>query len=414
MLHYKSNFSLFGAAALLLTSLASAQIIGGNGGGNNGCSKMSLGSGASLNGYIPLPPSSLWNQSVANAPVDPNSSAIISFIGSSIGMHADFGSGYYNGSIIGNPYIVTDGSNPLVNVQVTLYPTESDPGPMRIPPNTPVQGDPNPPPGTDRHIMVLDRTNCWLYEAWQAFKQSDNSWNVSTSAVWDMTTNEQRPWTWTSADAGGTPMFPGMVRYDEVNSGAIHHALEFTLQYTKQAFTPPASHWAATSSNSLAAPMGMRLRLKNSFDITPFAPEVQVILKALKTYGMILVDNGAPMFLSGTPDSRWNNTNLQQLKQVTASNFEVLMISPLYTISNYPKGPQPVVNSFTATTSQGAGQPVTLSWNVAYPEYYSVSPSVGTLRTNTAVVYPMTTTTYTLTATNQYGRTTATVTVPVH
>jgi hypothetical protein len=262
--------------------------------------------------------------------------------------------------------------------------------------------------------MVLDRTNCWLYEAWQAFKQSDNSWNVSESAVWDMTTNEQRPWTWTSADAGGTMMFPGMVRYDEVAAGSINHALEFTVQYSKQAFTPPASHWAANSGNPLAAPMGMRMRLKSSFDISSFPSDVQVILKALKTFGMIVIDNGAPMFLSGTPDSRWNNTNLQQLSRVKASDFEVLLISPLYTISNFPKGPAPAVNSFTATTSAGAGQPVTLSWNVTYPEYYSVSPGVGPTRTTTAVVYPTTTTTYTLTATNQFGRATSAVTVPVH
>lgn len=415
---FKAKLYLLPLCALVinLSNVAAAQIIGGTGGGGNGspCSKMSLGVGASLNGYVPLPASSLWNQNISNAPVDPNSSAIISFIGSSTGMHADFGSGYWDNQIIGNPYIVIDSSTPLVNVNVTEYPAESDPGPMRIPSNTPLQGDPNPPQGSDRHFMVLDRSNCWLYEAYHAFKQGDNSWNVGQSTAWDMTTNEQRPWTWTAGNAAGTPMFPGMVRYDEVATGVIKHALEYTLRYTKQSFTPPASHSAATSGNSLAAPMGMRLRLKASYDISRFSPEVKVILQALKTYGMILVDNGAPMFLSGTPDSRWNNDNLRQLGQVTASNFEVVLISPLYDSYNYPKGPKPVVSTFTATTSNGPGQPVTLSWSVQNGEYYSVSPAVGPTRNLSAVVYPSQSTTYTLTATNQYGRTTATVTVPVH
>jgi hypothetical protein len=397
-------------AALFATfgSYASAQISRGN-----NCSKMSLGIGANLNGLIPLPPSSLWNQNVTNAPVDPNSAAYINLIGSNQGMHADFGSGYWQGSFIGNPYIVVDGNQPTVNINITDYPAESDPGPMPIPPDAPVQGDPNPPPGSDRHVMVLDRGNCWLYEMWRAFKQADDSWNAGTAAAWDLTANEQRPWTWTSADAAGTPMFPGMVRYEEVANEAINHALEYTLKYTQAAFTPPASHFAANSGNPYAAPMGMRMRLKDGFDITPFPPDVQVILKALKIYGMILVDNGAPMFLSGTPDSRWNNSDLAMLKQVTASSFDVLLISPLYTINNYPKGPAPVINSFTATASNGPGQPVTLSWNVSYGEYYGIAPTVGPLRGNSVVVYPTATTTYTLTATNQYWRSTSTVMVTV-
>jgi hypothetical protein len=410
----KSKMSLYVFCVLLLVAASSAQISGGSGGNNNTCTKASLGIGASLNGYIPFPPSNLWNQSVATAPVDPNSSAIISFIGSSTGIHADFGSGYYNGHIIGNPYIVVDGSTPLVNVTLTDYPAESDPGPMRIPPNAPVQGDPNPDPGTDRHVMVLDTSTCWLYEFWHGFKNADNSWNAGVAAVWDLNTNEQRPWSWTSADAAGTAMFPGMVRYDEVNSGKINHALEFTVRWTKAAFTPPASHHAANTGNSLAAPMGMRLRLKSSFDITRFSPEVQVILQALKTYGMIVVDNGAPMFLSGTPDSRWNNTHLQELKQVTTSDFEVLLISPLYTYWNDPRGPAPIISSLKATSTAGPGQPVTLSWSLVYGEYNSISPSVGPVRGLSVVVYPTSTTTYTFTATNQFGRATATVTVPVN
>ena len=400
---------LIAATILAFSAFAAAQIIGGN----NNCSKMSLGIGASLNGYVPLPPTSLWNTNISNAPVDPNSSAIINFIGAGIGMHPDFGAGYWQGSKIGNPYIVVPGTQPVVNINFTQYGSESDPGPMPVPPNAPVQGDPNPPVGSDRHVMVLDAGNCWLYELWNAFLQPDGSWNAGDAAAWDLTANEQRPYLWTSADAAGTPMFPGMVRYDEVAAGAINHALEFTVQYTKAAFTPPASHYAATSGNSLAAPMGMRVRLKAGFDISGFPPDVQVILTALKKYGMIVVDNGAPMFLSGTPDDRWNNDHLAMLKQVTASNFEVLLISPLYTQYNYPRGPVPVINSFTSTKSNGSGQPVLLTWNVTYGEYYGVAPAIGPLRGTSVTVYPKVTTTYTLTATNAYGRSTSTVTVVV-
>jgi hypothetical protein len=283
---------------------------------------------------------------------------------------------------------------------------------MPIPTNAPIEGYPNPGNG-DRHVLVIDKGNCWLYELYQAYKINPGLCNAGSGAVWDLQANEQRPYTWTSADAAGLPIFPGLVRYDEVAAGAIKHAIRFTLQYSKQAFTPPASHWAANSSNNLAAPMGMRLRLKASFDISGFPPEDQVILTAMKQYGMIMADNGSSMFITGTPDSRWNNDHLGQLRQVTASDFDVLLISPLYTPQNVPTGPNPTINSFTATASGGAGQPVTLSWNVTNGEYYIVSPSVGAIRGNTVVVKPQVTTTYTLYATNQYGRSTAQVTVTV-
>jgi hypothetical protein len=204
-----------------------------------------------------------------------------------------------------------------------------------------------------------------------------------------------------------------LIRWDEVATGHINHALRITLQHSKQAFTPPASHWAANSSNQYAAPMGMRLRLKASFDVSGFPPEDQVILTALKQYGAIMADNGSSMFLTGTPDMRWNNNHLGQLRQVTASDFEVLLISPLYTPQNVPTGPNPTINSFTASSSGGSGQPVTLSWNVTNGEYYVVSPAVGAIRGSSVVVYPTTTTTYTLYATNPFGRTTRQVTVTV-
>lgn len=373
----------------------------------NPCANLSVGIGASLNGFVPFPPSSPWNRNIANAPLDPNSSAIISFIGSSVVLHPDFGAGLWQGQLIGIPYIVVPATQANVNINYTLYGAESDPGPMPIPANAPVQG------GNDRHVIVIDKGNCWSYDLYRGYLQNNGSWNADGGAAWDLTANEQRPYLWTSSNAAGTSEFAGLVRYDEVAAGAINHALEFTLRYTKEAFTPPASHWAANSTNNLAAPMGMRMRLKAGYDISRFPREVQVILTALKKYGMIVVDNGAPMFLSGAPDPRWNNSNLHQMQQLTASDFEVVLSSPVYTRNNVPTGPKPSINSFTATSSSGPGQPVTLSWSVANGEYYAVNPTVGVLRDTSVVVNPTVTTTYTLYATNAYNRSTAQVTVVV-
>jgi len=377
------------------------------------CSVMSLGRAASLNGFVPFPADNAWNQDISSAPVDPNSSAIINFIGASAPLHPDFGAGLYGGQTIGIPYIVVSGS-PFVNVKYTAYGNESDPGPMPVPKNAPIEGYPKPGSG-DRHVLVLDRDNCWLYELYHSYLQKDGSWKAGSGAVWDLLNDEQRPFTWTSADAAGLPIFPGLARYDEVASGQIQHALRFTLQYSQTAFTPPASHWAGNSTNTYAAPMGMRLRLKSSYDITSFPPQSQVILAALKKYGMIMADNGSSMFISGDPDNRWNNNDLNTLKQVPASAFEVVLINPLYTPSNVPTGPSPMINSFTANPSTAsAGQPVTLSWKVTGASYFVISPQVGAVRGNSTVVSPTVTTTYTLHGANQYGRSTATVRVTVH
>jgi len=377
------------------------------------CSVMSLGRAASLNGFVPFPADNAWNQDISSAPVDPNSSAIIHFIGASTPLHPDFGAGLYAGQTIGIPYIVVSGS-PFVNVKYTAYGSESDPGPMPVPKNAPIEGYPKPGNG-DRHVLVLDRDNCWLYELYHSYLQTDGSWKAGSGAVWDLLNDEQRPYTWTSADAAGLPIFPGLARYDEVASGQIRHALRFTLQYSQTAFTPPASHWAGNSTNTYAAPMGMRLRLKSSYDITSFPPQSQVILAALKKYGMIMADNGSSMFISGDPDNRWNNSDLNTLKQVPASAFEVALINPLYTPSNVPTGPLPAISSFTANPSTAsAGQPVTLSWKVTGASYFVISPQVGAVRGTSTVVSPTVTTAYTLYGTNQYGRSTATVRVTVH
>ena len=386
---------------------------GGTGSGQNLCSGISTGQGASLNGFRPFPADNAWNQDISTAPVDPNSDAIINFIGSSIGLHPDFGSGLYSGSSIGIPYVVVDSSQSPVNINFTAYGDESDPGPMPVPANAPIEGYPNPGNG-DRHVLVIDSANCFLYELYSSYPNNDGSWNAGSAAIWDLQNDEQRPWTWTSADAAGLSIFAGLVRYDEVASGKIQHAIRFTLAQSQAAMVPPASHWASNSSNPLAAPMGMRMRLKSSFDISGFSANVQVILTALKKYGMIMADNGSSMYLSGAPDDRWDNNDLHNLSQVTASDFEVVRMNPVYTQANVPQGAAPSIGSFTASASSvSAGTKVTLSWQASGASYFVISPQVGAVRGNSVAVTPSQTTTYTLYATNQYGRTTASVALTV-
>jgi len=373
---------------------------------------MSLGPLASLNGFVPFPSTNLWNTDISNAPVDPNSSNLINYIGASVTLHPDFGSGQYAGQSIGIPYQVEGGTQPKAPVKLNAYASESDPGPMPIPSNALIEGYPAPGNG-DRHVLVLDQGGCWLYELYNAHTKS-GAWSADSSAIWDMTINEQRPYTWTSADAAGLPIFVGLVRYDEVAAGAIHHAVRFTVPTSREAFTPPASHWASSVTDPNAPPMGMRMRLKASFDISGFSPANQVILTALKKYGMILADNGSAIYISGMPDSHWNNDDLGALKSIAASNFDVILMSPIYTPSNVPTGPAPTVVSFTANPpAVSAGQPVTLSWNVSNSIYNIVSPQVGPVRGTSVVVTPAATTTYGLFATNQYGRKIAKVTVTV-
>jgi hypothetical protein len=412
-------FSVLIAPSLLLTgcggTVGTLQT-GDNGGGGQQvtpCNVITTGQGTNLNGFRPFPADSLWNQDISAAAVDPNSTAIINFIGPSIGLHPDFGAGEYQGSTIGIPYLVVDGSQSMSGINFTAYGDESDPGPMPIPASAPIEGYPNPGSG-DRHVLVIDNSNCFLYELDSSYANSNGTWNADSAAVWDLQNGEQRPWTWTSADAAGLAIFPGLIRYDEVASGQIQHAVRFTLQNSQAAFVPPASHWAANSTNPLAAPMGMKLRLKANYDITPFSTNVQVILTALKKYGMIMADNGSSMYLSGTPDDRWDNDDLHNLGQVPASAFEVVQMNPIYTAASVPQGSAPAISSFTANaTTVSAGSTVTLSWQAADAGYYIISPQLGAVRGNSVSVTPTQTTTYTLYATNQFGRSTSTITITV-
>lgn len=379
----------------------------GSGGSNqSACSTMSTGLGASLNGFVPFATDSPWNKDISASPADANSSAIINFIGPTIGLHPDFGSGG-----IGIPYAVVSGTQSPVSITFGAYGDESDPGPMPIPGNAPIEGGAGAT--GDRHVLVLDNSRCFLYELFGSVANTNGSWNADSAAVWDLLSNQQRPWTWTSADAAGLPIFPGLVRYDEVAAGEIQHAIRFTLPASRAAMVPPAAHWASNSTNANAAPMGMRLRLKAGYDISGFTTNVKVILTAMKRYGLIMADNGSTMYITGAPDNRWDNDELHDLSQVPASAFEVVQMSPVYTASSVPQGAAPGIASFTATPSSGAGSNVTLSWSVSNASYVIVSPQVGAVRGTSVTVTPGQTTTYTLYATNQYDRSTATVTVTV-
>ena len=388
---------------------------GGTGGTGNqdlACNVMSTGQGASLSGFVPFTSSSAWNTDISSAAVDPNSAGIISNWVGSVNVHPDFGSD----PTYGIPYVVASGSQSLVNINLEAYADESDPGPMPVPANAPVEGGSSST--GDRHVLVLDNGNCFLYELYNSTPNPDGSWSADSTAVWDLlgpdsSNTEQRPYTWTSADAAGLPIFPGLVRYDEVAAGKIQHAFRFTLPLTSAAFTPPASHDAATSSDPTAPPMGMRLRLKSSYDISSFDANMQVILTAMQKYGLILADNGSALFVTGAPDSRWG-LDLNSLKTVPASAFEVLLMSPVYTNATAPTGAAPAITSFTATpSSTSSGGNTTLAWTTSNATYNIVSPGVGAVRGISITVNPTATTTYTLYSTNQYGRTTSTVTVTV-
>src|SRR5215472_3660957 len=378
------------------------------------CSGVSLGQGANLNGFVPFPSTSLWNTDISSAPVDPNSANIINFIGATVTLHPDFGAGTFHSQTIGIPYQVVAGKQPKVDVTLGLYASESDPGPQPIPGNALIEGYPKPGNG-DRHVLVLEKDGCWLYELFHGAISKSGAWSADSAAIWDLTIDQKHPYTWTSADAAGLPIFVGLARHDEVAAGVINHALRFTVPTTRRAFVLPATHWASSVTDPNAPPMGTRLRLKASFDISSYPADDQVILTALKKYGMILADNGSAIFISGTPDNAWNNANLNLLKQITASNFEVIALGTVYTDANVPTGPSPTISSFTANpTTVTAGSPVTLSWSVSNSIYNIIDPQVGPVRGTSIMVTPAATTTYTLDATNQFGRTTATVIVTVH
>lgn len=390
------------------------------------CGKMSTGDNASLNGFVPFPASSAWNTDISSAPLDPNNAAITSAAGfAGLHLHHDFSS--VAGGNYGIPYVVVDSSTTsLVPISVVDYASESDVALAPFPTTAPIEGSPADCVGWpdayvgDSHVLVLDRNACILYETFNTHR-CNGQWSSSSETIWDLRNYEQRPWGWTSADAAGLPIFPGLVRYDEVASGAINHAIRFTMQHTKNDsnggyFVEPASHAAGTDWGVYNV-MGMRVRLKASFDISGFSAANQVILTAMKKYGMILADNGSYFYFQGVPDPRWDDDDLHNLDSVQSSNFEVVQMTPTYPgydDATAPTGNPPTINSFTASaTSVSAGTAVTLTWDTANDSYDFID-QLGGVRGGSVTITPSATTTYTLNATNQFGRSTQAVTVTVH
>ena len=265
-----------------------------------------------------FPSDNIWNQDISQLPVDSNSSQYIASIGAGSFLHPDFGSNLSYGI----PYNVVDQAIPGTSVSFQ-YADESDPGPYPIPPNPVIEQ------GSDHHLLIVDTYNCHLYELYDAVQNADGSWQAGSGAIWDLRSDALRPAGWTSADAAGLPIFTGLVRYGDVASGAIDHALRFTVQQTSDSYIWPARHEASQSSNPTFPPMGLHLRLKASVDISGFPPADQVILTALKHYGMIVADNGSNWYLSGAADSRWDDNVLDQLKTIPGSDFEVVDTSSL-------------------------------------------------------------------------------------
>lgn len=343
-----SLFALVASVALLIGCGGSGGDAGGSGsgsgtggattgsGGTTGSSTTGgsstggvpdLGPGANLNGYRPFPADNPWNQAVDSEPVDPNSATLIASIGLTKNLHPDFGANW-NGGPFGIPYVVVGSGTAPVPMSFD-YADESDPGPYPIPPGAPIEG--GPASSGDRHVLVIDRDSQRLYETFASYPQPGGGWHCGSGAIFDLTSNALRPLYWTSADAAGLPIFPGLVRYDEVQRGTIDHALRFTVSISRRAFVHPARHWASSNTSASRPPMGMRVRLKASFDISGYPASAQVILRALKKYGMMVADNGSDWFLSGAPDARWNDAELNTLKQVKGSDFEVVRMGTIVT-----------------------------------------------------------------------------------
>lgn len=272
-----------------------------------------------------FPATNAWNERVDTLPVAANSAQLIQSIGLSTGLHPDFGSGLWDGGPIGIPFDVVSKKTPRARVRFD-YADESDKAPYPIPKAVHIEGGAQS--NGDRHALLLDKDACKLYELF-ALRHSGSGWTAGSGAVFDLRSNKLRPAGWTSADAAGLPIFPGLTRYDEVARGVINHALRFTASRTRRQYVYPARHYASSSDDPSLPPMGLRVRLKAGVDISHFPRQARVVLQALKTYGMILADNGSNWYISGAPNPKWSNDDLHSLGQITGSDFEVVDTSSL-------------------------------------------------------------------------------------
>jgi hypothetical protein len=267
-----------------------------------------------------FPKSNAWNQRVDRLPVAANSAEIVNSIGADRGLKADFGSGLWEGAPIGIPITVVGRRQPKTRVSFE-YAGESDRVPYPIPRNVAIEGGRRS--DGDRHALIVDRDSCKLYELFALYPQG-RGWRAGSGAVWNLRTNRLRPAGWTSADAAGLPILPGLARYDEVRRGVIDHALRFTVRRTRRAYVYPARHFASSSNDPSLPPMGLRVRLKASFDVSGFPRQSRIVLTALKRYGMLVADNGSDWYITGAPNPGWRNDDLRSLARVKGSDFEVV------------------------------------------------------------------------------------------
>ena len=295
-----------------------------------------------IEGCSIFPSNNIWNTPIDNLPVHSSSSTYINTIGTDTDLHPDFGSGEWNGGPIGIPYTVVSQTQAKVGITFD-YADESDPGPYPIPPDALIEGGSDSQ--GDRHVLVLEKNNCLLYELFDAHLQPDNSWHAGSGAFFDLKSNNLRPDTWTSADAAGLPILSGLVTYDEVMSGEITHAIRFTAPQTQKAHVWSARHDASSLPNPVYPPMGQRFRLNAEFDVSGFPLDIQTILTAFKKYGIILADNGSAWYISGVPDERWDNDVLRLLRQVKGSDFEAVDVSSLMIDENSGEAKQSPDNS---------------------------------------------------------------------
>jgi hypothetical protein len=289
---------------------------GGAGGGTGGSGGIAAGS-PTVGGCPIFPADNAWNRDISGDPVDANSQSYINSIGTGTGLHPDFGSNLQYGI----PYTTVPGTQAKVAISFSES-SESDPGPYPIPDNVPIEAD------TDHHALIVDTGACYLYEIY-SLQGGPGSWHAYSGAVWHLRENYMRPAGWTSADAAGLPVLPGLVRYDEVSAGAINHALRFTVSSTQGGYVAPASHQASSSTDPNLPPMGLRVRLKASVDISSYPASARVILTALKKYGMIVADNGSDWFISGASDARFNDDELHTISGIKGSDFEVVQHGPI-------------------------------------------------------------------------------------
>ncbi len=310
-----------------------------------------------------FPPDNPWNVDISQLPVDPNSGTYVASVGSGLSLHPDFGT-VYAGEPWGIPFDVVPGTQPLVPITFVAYGSESDPGPYPFPPDCPIEGGSQLSNTGDRHALVIDKDHHLLYELDGAFENTDGSWTCNGGALFNLASNALRPAGWTSADAAGLPIFAGLARFDEVAAGAIRHAIRATVTTSQHAYIYPARHQASSDTSTSVPPMGLRFRLKASFDTSSLTPQALIVATALKHYGMLVADNGGNWFISGAPDPGWNDSDINNLKGIHGSDFEVVDTSMMDPATNTVAPTVP-----TGLVVSGGVNQATLSWNPSTAHY---------------------------------------------